>query len=76
MNYLSWLPLSDITSPARVAQLIAAEEARISQDLESPRARPGLREQYDIQLQMLKDPKSVDAEFVVVPFYFPSPTGL
>lgn len=71
--FVAWLPLSDITSPARAEQIITAEEARIAQDLKSPNALPGLREQYDIQLEILKDPKAVDAEFIVTPLYLASP---
>lgn len=71
--FVAWLPLSDITSPERAKQIIAAEEARIEQDLKSPNAPPGLREQYDIQLEILKDPKAIDAEFVVTPLYLESP---
>lgn len=70
--FVAWLPLSDITSPERAEQIIATEEARIAQDLASPNARPGLREQYDIQLEILKDPKAIDAEFVVTPLYLAS----
>lgn len=76
INYIGWLPLSDISSPERTAELIAAEEARIALDLASCNPRPGLREQYDLQLEMLKDPEAVDTEFILVPFYFPSPTGM
>lgn len=75
-SYVCWLSLHDISSPARVAELIAAEEARILKDLESPNERPGLHEQYNIQVEMLKDPKAVDAEFITAPHYYASPTGM
>lgn len=58
-------------------ELIAAAEARVTKDLASPEtSRPGLREQYEIQLQSLKDESSPDCELVVIPFAFPSITGL
>lgn len=76
MGSIAWLPLSDITSAARVKELVDAEEAQVEQHLKSSKSQPGLREQYDIQLEMLKDPDSVDGEIIVVPFYFPSPTGI
>lgn len=57
--------------------MIAAEEARIARDLSqgSTKSRPGLREQYDIQLQRIKNHNEVDAELIICPFYFPSPAG-
>jgi len=76
MNHIGWLPLSQISGPSRAAELIAAEEARISADLgKLEGARPGLREQYELQIQNLKDDKLADAEFIVAPFFFPSPGG-
>jgi hypothetical protein len=76
MNHIGWLPLSQISGPSRAAELIAAEEARISADLRKFEAtRPGLREQYELQIQNLKDYKLADAEFIIAPFFFPFPAG-
>jgi len=76
MNHIGWLPLSQISGPSRAAELIAAEEARISADLgKFEGTRPGLREQYELQIQNLKDDKLADTEFIIAPFFFPFPAG-
>jgi hypothetical protein len=76
MNHIGWLPLSQISGPSRAAELVAAEEARILEDLKKLEdSRPGLREQYELQIQNVKDDKLADCEFIVSPFFFPSPGG-
>jgi hypothetical protein len=76
MHFIGWLPLSRISEPSRAAELIAAEETRISEDLgKLGEARPGLREQYALQIQNVKDEKLADGEIIVAPFFFPSPAG-
>lgn len=75
LGYAAWLPLSDITPPSRFEELIAAEEARIAEDLKSPNVLPGLHEQYEYQLQLLRDPEAIDTEFIFAPFFIPSPSG-
>lgn len=76
MNFIGWLPLSQISGPSRAAELVAAEEARISEDLKKfGDSRPGLREQYELQIRNVKDDKLADGEFIVAPFFFPSPGG-
>jgi len=72
-TFIGWLPLSQISDPERVAEITAAEEARISEDLRKlADTRPGLREQYELQIQNVKDAQLADAEFIVAPFLFPS----
>lgn len=57
-------------------ELVAAEEARIARDLADPKInRPGLKEQYEIQLNDLKSDSSPDAELLPMIFAFPSVTG-
>lgn len=76
MNFIGWLPLSQISEPSRAAELIAAEEARILEDLRKRgEARLGLYEQYALQIQAVKDDKLADGEFIVAPFFFPTPAG-
>ncbi|KAF8311457.1 alcohol oxidase [Clavulina sp. PMI_390] len=76
INNIGWFPLQHLTSPERMAELISKEEARIAQDLADPKKnRPGLKEQYEQQLQLLKDPKAVECEYLCVPAFMPAPEG-
>ncbi|KAF8311466.1 hypothetical protein DL93DRAFT_2098795 [Clavulina sp. PMI_390] len=74
INSIIWLHLADIVPPERFAQLIAAEEAKIAEDLKDPaKNRPGLSEQYALQMKALKDSKAVNGELTLAPMCYPSP---
>lgn len=76
VNCVSWLPLSQISTPSRTAELIAAAKARVAKDLASPgHNRRGLKEQYELQLKALEDDSVPDAAIIVGPFAFPAFTG-
>lgn len=63
---VGFIPLQQFSSNAE--KMIAALESRI---LDKEKTLPlGLREQYAIQLEMLKDKHTPDIEIVVFPFNF------
>ncbi|KAF8311481.1 alcohol oxidase [Clavulina sp. PMI_390] len=77
INSLIWLPLSEITTtPGRYEEMVAAEEAKIAADLADPaKNRPGLKEQYELMMETVKNPKAVNGEIACTAFCFPSPNG-
>ena len=57
-------------------ELVANAKARVAKDLSSwEHNRPGLREQYELQLNTLEDDRVPDAEIIVAPFGYPTITG-
>lgn len=76
MTYIAWLSFEKIcSSPARFAELVAAEEARIAEELKKPDLPAGLAEQWALQLERLKQADQPDTEFITVPFHFPALTA-
>lgn len=67
---ITFAPLQTVSDKA--ASIIDKRSARLAmEDRELPH---GLKEQYEIQLQLLKDSKVPDIEIMVFPFSF-SPDG-
>ena len=67
---LNFLPIQQLTSPARAAEIISSIEAKLAQGRANGSIPPGLQAQYEQQLAMLKDPAVPDVEIMVTPFSF------
>lgn len=66
----TFLPIQQFSD--RAEELIKAQEARIA--AKAATLPPGLKEQYEVQLEMLKKPNVPDIEILVFPFSIP-PNG-
>jgi hypothetical protein len=66
------LPLSS-RDPKAAAALIDELEADLKKKKESGEISPALAKQYDIQLEILRNDKVPDMEFIVFPGYFMCP---
>ncbi|KAI0737717.1 GMC oxidoreductase [Daedaleopsis nitida] len=69
---ISFVPLQTI-SQSRADDIVAKIEAKIAREAAS--YPPGLKEQYDYQLKVLKDPKVPDVEIMLTPFSFAPTTA-
>ncbi|TFY63801.1 hypothetical protein EVJ58_g3037 [Rhodofomes roseus] len=62
-------PISLVSSPNDASSIIERTEAFVEEKKRSGKLPPGLAEQYDIQLRMLKDDTLPDIEAVILPGY-------
>lgn len=69
VNCLAMIPLQKCTPKA--TELI--QQAKEKYAKEAHKLPPGLKEQYDLQIQMLEDPEIPDFEILYFPFMFPAP---
>ncbi|KAI0761853.1 GMC oxidoreductase [Trametes elegans] len=67
----AFVPISGFSQ--RAEQLIEAQERKVAET--GGTLPPGLKEQYDLQLEMFKNPSVPDIEIVVFPFSIP-PNGM
>ncbi|KAG2005782.1 pyranose dehydrogenase [Coprinopsis cinerea AmutBmut pab1-1] len=70
----AFLPLSS-RDPKAAAALIDELEADLKKKKESGEISPALAKQYDIQLEILRNDKVPDMEFIVFPGYFMCPAS-
>lgn len=76
MNFITCLPLPQVSSPTRAVEVIAAEEERIDGERERlATARPGLLDAYNLQLKRMKDNRLPATEFITGPFFYSTKTG-
>lgn len=75
-NFIIWLSLSQMAEPERFASLLKEAEERVAKDLRTlGDSRPGLREQYELQLQKLRGDQAPNVEIAIGPGFFPTLTG-
>ncbi len=72
VNNMTWLPLSTV-SPSRHSSLIDKQEQKIAVlDKEGYfERRPGLKEQYNLQIKNLRDDLIPECELAFCSFFFP-----
>jgi hypothetical protein len=66
----SYIPIQ-VTNPKDASTIIAIASKSIEEQKASGKLPPGLAEQYDIQLEILKDATAPDFEVVGYPGLFP-----
>ena len=73
LGSLAYLPLATISTESTVDKIYTNFKNNIAERI--PSLAPGLKEQYDIQLRLLKD-GNADCEFIFYPGYFPPTSTL
>ena len=77
LSDLTLLPLKAV-SLERYSSLVADEEKKITSLRREGyfETRPGLREQYKLQLDSLKGGRDPGCETALIPFFYPTPGGM
>jgi len=68
ISTMAWFPLSD-ARPDGAERVVASLEAELAEKEHKQAFPPGLKEQYAIQLETLKDAKQPDCEICLFPAY-------
>ena len=68
LSGFTWVPLASITeSSQRANEIISRLRKRIDDKVRMGLLQPGLKEQYDLQLDLLESGQGADIEFAHIP---------
>lgn len=71
LSGFTWVPLASVTeTPEKARDIISRLRERVEQKAQSGLLPPGLKEQYDLQLEELETRGFGDCEIVLFPKYF------
>lgn len=70
LSGFSVVPLSSLSAPEFAKELIVKQRSRIEEKIKSGSLAPGLKEQYEIQLEELEKQRGGDVELTCFPKWF------